>query len=46
MEIEIELRLFCPDIMLNNRLSQKLKLLGNDTFNLNHKSNRIDSMPS
>ena len=29
----IELRISCSDIMLNYRLSQKLKLLGNGEFN-------------
>ena len=29
----IELRISCSNIMLNYRLSQKLKLLGNDEFN-------------
>ena len=30
---DIELRISCSDIMLNYRLSQKLKLLGNSEFN-------------
>ena len=33
LEPGIELRISCSNIMLNYRLSQKLKLLGNDEFN-------------
>ena len=33
LKLEIELGIFCSDTMLNYRLSQKLKLLGNCEFN-------------
>ena len=33
VKLEIELRISCSDTMLNYRLSQKLKLLGNGEFN-------------
>ena len=33
VKLEIELRISCSDTMLNYRLSQKLKLLGNCEFN-------------
>ena len=32
-KIGIELKISCSDTMLNYRLSQKFKLLGNDEFN-------------
>ena len=33
VKLEIELRISCSDTMLDYRLSQKLKLLGNGEFN-------------